>query len=183
MESDTKILGSILDLEQIADSLSMLINDSHVASFYPESVPYNIGRKIDLSDIGFNGFLYLNEDFFHSFFPKKHPKSSSQFVNIAKAFFDFDEKNHVCLVQYCAKQKHSSRHFHALEEYIACIAGCVEVELASADNPEEKLNILLNPGQILRIPPQTIHYLFSDIGSITLPIKQTIKGRKDYFTL
>lgn len=183
MESDAKILGSILDLEQIADSLSMLVNDVHVASFYPESVPYKIGRKIDLADIGFKGFLYLNEDFFHSFFPKKHPKSSSQLMNIAKAFFDFDEKNHVCLVQYCAEKKHSSKHFHVLDEYIACIAGSVDIELSPAGAPDEKSNVLLESGQILRIPPQTLHYLFSDSGSITLPIKQTIKGKKDYFTL
>ena len=183
MEDSAKILGSVLDLEQIADTLSLLIDQKHVASYYPELVPYKIGKEVDLSEVGFNGFLHLNEDFFHSFFPEKHPKSSSQFVNIAKAFFQFNEKNHVCLVQYCAEGKHSSSHFHILEEYIACIAGSIDVILCPAENPLEETTILLDQGQILRIPPQTVHYLSSEQGSITLPVKQTIKGKKDYFTL
>ena len=44
-----------------------------------------------------------------------------------------------------------------------------------------KDEILLSAGEIVRIPGETWHYLSSDEGSITIPIKQTIKGKKDHY--
>ena len=134
-----------------------------------------------MGDFDFPGFLYLNMTFFHRLFPPKHPKSTSKFMNIAKHFFKFNRKNHVCLVQYCPPGGHSSEHYHSLDEYIGCIAGSVNIRLALAGNPTDKTNIFLKAGGVVHILPETLHFLSSEEGSVTIPIKQTIKGKKDHF--
>ncbi len=178
-KEDTEIISAVF-LAKIDCTVSFALNDKALALFSQSKLDYCCFEEVSMQQCGFPGFVYANKSFFHKFFPGKHPGSSSQFINIAKGFFSYEEKNHACLIQHCGPGKHSSEHYHSLDEYIGCIAGNINVKLCSLDDGLEK-QVLLNAGAVLHIPPKTVHVLSSENGSITIPIKQTIKGKKDCY--
>lgn len=169
-------------LAKIGMTTSFALQDKTMVLFSQSRLDYCSFEEVSMEQLGFQGFVYVNRYFFKGMFPEKHSASSSQFINIAKGFFSYEGKNHACLVQYCGAGKHSSEHYHRLDEYIGCIAGSVDIKLCPVDGGLER-HVLLSAGGVIHIPPKTLHFLSSGEGSITVPVKQTIKGKKDHYFL
>lgn len=170
-----------LRTEQTESKTSLYLDDLLIAVYSPIlTEPAGDQKRIDMKEYDFQGCLLLSTSFFHRFQLQKPPDSKSQMKNIAKAFFKYDEKNHACLVQYLHPNGCSSEHYHSLDEYIVCLAGDLKVCMRDFDGYENIAE--MNPGSILTIAPKTWHKVVTyDTGSITVPIKQTIEGRKDHF--
>jgi mannose-6-phosphate isomerase-like protein (cupin superfamily) len=176
------MLRDSLKVEQTPDRTSLHLDDLFIAVYSLTRTNLHPGKIIELMEAyAFPGYLALNDGFFHRFQIPKHAKSKSQMQNIAKGFFEYEGKNHACLVQYLHPDGHSSEHYHTLDEIIIQLAGKTSVSMRPIEEGEGS-TVELTPGGILVIPPKTWHRVetYSE-GSITVPIKQTIKGRKDHF--
>lgn len=177
------MLVDSLNAEQIENKISLSLDNLVIAVYSPALLePSGNQKQVNvMEEYGFPGYLLLSTSFFHKFHLQKPANSQSQMKNIAKAFFKYDEKNHACLVQYLHPDSSSSDHYHSLEEYIVLLAGKVDISMRPVEEDRDKI-IKLAPGNILVIPPRTWHKVLTyEVGSITVPIKQTIKGRKDHF--
>lgn len=172
-----KTLSDILVVKRESDSAHFFIEQKHIATFSEALAGYP-GKEVNMGRHHFPGFVYLDTKFFHKFDMGKH--AGSDMINLAKAFFKFNDGNHVCLVQFLPEDGLSGEHYHTLDEYIACIAGAATVRIASPENDADEKRITLEQGDILHIPPKTLHVLYSPEGCITIPIKQTIKGKRDH---
>jgi hypothetical protein len=173
-----KSLREILLLQSTHDAVHFFVEQKHVAT-YSEVLAGYPGKEVNMGRHHFPGFVYIDTKFFHKLDAEKHP--GSDMINLAKAFFKFNDLNHVCLVQFLPEDGLSGEHYNTLDEYIACIAGAATVRTASPENDTDEKRITLKQGNILRIPPKTLHVLYSPEGCITIPIKQTIKGKRDHY--
>ncbi len=170
-----------LKTEQQSKNVLLFYDDLRIAS-YSNSTEDLFGKIIDLKkEYDFKGYLGLNEDFFHRFQIERPEHHISQMKNVAKAFFKHDNKPYVCLVQYLNPNGLSRGHYHKLEEYIVCLAGKIYATLRPIDNVTNEEVICLEPGNILRIAPNTLHILQTkQEGCLTTPIKQTNPKKKDH---
>ncbi|MBR9691742.1 hypothetical protein GOV06_03055 [Candidatus Woesearchaeota archaeon] len=173
-------LADALKIHQDKRASTLYLDGISIVCF-SEKMVYHVGKKIDITEKDMQGSLYFNTDFFKSFDVSKSKKSGSDMRNIAKTFFKVDGKNHVALVQYMPSGKSSSEHYHTLGEVIMQLAGRSFLELRPVDNDTEKEVFELNPGDIKTISPRYLHIVRTyDEGSLTVPIKQTINGKKDH---
>lgn len=172
-----KTLGDILVVKRESDSAHFFIEQRHIATFSEILAAYP-GKEFDMRRYHFPGYVYLSTDFFQKFEADKHAGSDA--VHLAKAFFQFNEKNHVCLTQFLPEDGLSGEHYHTLDEYIACIAGAATVRMSAPENDADEKRIILKQGSILHIPPRTLHVLYSPEGCVTIPVKQTINGKRDH---
>lgn len=172
-----KTLRDILDINREPDAIHFFLNKRHIVTFSDELAAFP-GKDISMKKYDFPGFVYANTQFFHKVEAEKHP--GSDMVNLAKAFFPFNEKNHVCLVQFLPGGGLSGEHYHTLDEYITCIAGAASVRMSAPQNDADENKVIIKQGDILHIPPKTLHVLYSPEGSVTIPIKQTIEGKRDH---
>lgn len=176
-----KMKGESLHAGRNEDYVSLALDGRVIAVYHP-SIPDLPGEVVDMErEYGFRGFLGLDTGFFHKFRIPPHQNSRSHMQNVAKAFFDYGGQNHACLVQYLHPDGSSREHYHTLDEHIACLAGKSFLVTRSVDDDSMKCIVPLTPGEIVRIPPNTSHIVATDgAGSITVPIKPTIKGKKDH---
>ena len=172
-----KSLRDILNISREPDAIHFFLDKRHIVT-YSEQMAAFPGKDVDMGRYHFPGFAYLDTKFFHKLDTEKHP--GSDMVNLAKAFFQFNEKNHVCLVQFLPEDGLSGEHYHTLDEYIACTAGAATVRMSPPENDTDEKRMPLKQGDILHIPPRTLHVLYSQEGCITIPIKQTIEGKRDH---
>jgi mannose-6-phosphate isomerase-like protein (cupin superfamily) len=174
------MLRDSLKVEQ-GERISLYLDGLFIAMYGLDELISEM-KIVDLSkEYFFPGYLALNDDFFHKFHIPKPAKSQSQMKNIAKAFFEYGGKGHACLVQYLHPNGHSSEHYHTLDEVIVQLAGRTFVSMRPVEKGEAS-KVELNPGDILVINPKTWHRVETYAeGSITIPIKQTIRGMKDHF--
>ena len=177
------MLVDSLRTEQAEGKTNLYLDDLLIAVYSTVIIePSDDQKRIDMmQDYGFPGYLLLSASFFRRFHLEKPPNSQSQMKNVAKAFFIYNEKNHACLVQYLHPNGSSSEHYHSLEEHIVSLAGNIHVCMRPVEEGECN-TVELTEGRVLVIPPKTWHkVLIYDVGSVTVPIKQTIKGKKDHF--
>lgn len=172
-----KSLRDILNISREPDAIHLFLDKRHIVT-YSEQMAAFPGKEICMKKYDFPGFVYFDSSFFHRHDAEKHP--GSDMVNLAKAFFQFNEKNQVCLVQFLPEDGLSGEHYHTLDEYIACMAGAVTVRTASPENDADETRIALKQGDVLYVPPRTLHVLYSPEGCITIPVKQTINGKRDH---
>ncbi len=139
------------------------------------------GQIIPIRKESISGFLCLNSHFFNKIGEWPSRQEDSQMMNLAKGFFNVNKKNHVSLVQYLKEGEISSEHYHTLEETIIQLAGRSIVVTRQKDNDiDYKLNEL-NPGDKIRISPNTIHFLRGfEEDSLIGTIKQT-KRKSDHY--
>lgn len=173
-----KSLRDILNIGREPDAIHFFLDTMHIVTYSEQLAAYP-GKDICMKKYDFPGFVYINTNFFHKLEAGKHP--GSDMVNLAKAFFTFDDSNHACLVQFLLREGRSGKHYHTLDEYITCIAGAANVRLSTPENDADAKEVIIRQGDILHIPSNTLHVLHSPEGSITIPIKQTIKGKKDHY--
>ena len=174
-------LEASLDVKENNGRTTLYLGGSDVVS-YSNTVKNHIGKRIDINEESMEGYLFFNTDFFTRFDIPKEIDSGSDMRNIAKGFFNFNDKNHVALVQYLEADGFSKEHYHSLPEIIVQLAGETHIELRDADNDLNVRGEGLEAGDLLVIPPRTIHKLVAyENGSITVPIKQTNKKRSDHF--
>ncbi|MFC1728095.1 hypothetical protein ACFLZ7_01355 [Nanoarchaeota archaeon] len=137
------------------------------------------GEAIMLGDI--RGSLALNPDLFNGAHSLEKNGTKSDMKNLAKTFFGVNGDNYVALVQYLSPRGESHEHYHTLDETIVQLVGRSYLEFRSVDDDTSVDKIELIPGDIQKIPPNLSHVVkTADKGSITVPIKQTINGKKDH---
>ncbi|MEM4263683.1 MAG: hypothetical protein QW666_02185 [Candidatus Woesearchaeota archaeon] len=172
-----KSLSDVLVLQNTQDAVHFFIDKQYVATFSEELAGYP-GKEIYMQKHHFPGFIYLSKDFFSKIDADKHPGSDA--IHLAKAFFQFNGVSHVCRVQFLPEAGLSGEHYHTLDEYIACLAGAATVRMSSPENDADEKKIILKQGNILHIPPKTLHVLYSPEGCITIPVKEIINGKRDH---
>jgi len=167
--------------------VSVYISGDLVARYWPgeagDHAEISSAEVVDLeSRYDLEGSLVLDQDFFHRFFIPKHQGSKSDMVNVAKAFFSVpdEERNRACLVQYLPPDGASNEHYHTLEEHIVCLAGEVILTTRPTSDDTAITREVISPGGVSYIARHTSHVLQTTTGSLTVPIKQTIEGRKDH---
>lgn len=169
-----------LEIRTCGDFTTFYIEGISVVSY--SSKPgehFGIGMELRKSDL--SGNLIFNTDFFKRFDFKRPLESDSDMENIAKTFFKVNGNNFVALLQYLSEDGTSSEHYHTLEESIAQLAGRSAVELRPVKNDTEYRIVELSAGDILRIPPNHLHFVRAiEGGSLTVPLKQTLVGKKDH---
>jgi quercetin dioxygenase-like cupin family protein len=145
----------------------------------------HLGRRITFKKDDLEGELYLSNDFFTFSNVGKKKKTDSEMENIAKTFFKVNKDNYVSLVQYLHNKGRSSEHYHSFDESIVQLAGTSQITLRKVEDDSHYKRKTLYPGDILKIPGNTIHQLNiprdSKKGSITVPIKQTDPDKSDHF--
>jgi len=167
-------------VKQHGDLTTVYLNGMGIVS-YSSSTDDFIGKRVGIDEKGIKGYLFFNSDFFSNFDPQKRIQSESEMRNIAKTFFRLNGKNHVALVQYMCPRGTSKEHFHTLPELVVQLAGGSHWELRNANNDSLIEERGLEPGEILFLPPRTIHRVTGyEDGSITVPIKQTLGDKSDH---
>ncbi len=147
----------------------------------PEHMHNNIGLTVHLPNDGIEGYLTFNRDFFTRFDIPKRIDSWSDMRNIAKAYFKVNSKGHVALTQYMEPAGESGEHYHRMPEVIVQIAGSSCVEMRPVEHDTERRQVSMNPGDMCVIPAMVTHKVIAyDKGSVTVPIKQTLRRRSDH---
>ncbi|MDP1695141.1 MAG: cupin domain-containing protein [Candidatus Woesearchaeota archaeon] len=169
-----------LETRLTGDLMTLYLDGISIVSYSPHSRDH-IGRMLPLQEADLTGYLFLNTDFFTSPSVRQKPlKSTSQMRNLAKTFFTVNSQYHVALIQYLLAGGMSSEHYHSLDESIVQLAGQSTVTVRPVADDTQHTLYELHPGEILRIPPQTLHRVrTSNVGSITVPIKQTLVTKSD----
>lgn len=178
--SSAKPFGDLLET-RVGDLVVVYLGGISIASFTSQMADY-VGHRIDMDEDGLQGRLFLNSDFFRHFDIPKNVESESDMRNVAKAFFKFNGRNYVALVQYLMPDGKSGEHYHSLEEHLVQLAGRSFLELRPVKDDSDKRLVELAPGDKIFIPPDTLHRIYSDEGSLTLPVKQT-RRKKDHLYL
>ncbi|MBI4155161.1 cupin domain-containing protein [Candidatus Woesearchaeota archaeon] len=174
-----KPLIDVLETKVHDERVSFYLDGIHIVT-YCQGFICHIGKVIDI-DEDLKGRLFFNSDFFKQFDVPKTLETSSDMRNIAKTFFEINKKNYVMLTQYLAPYSSSSEHCHTLDEIIIQLAGRSFLEMRPMKNDMERKVIELNPGDIYEISLNNLHQIYTyDRASITIPIKQTINGKKDH---
>ena len=169
-----------LEVRTQKDLTTLYIDGVSVVSYSPISREH-FGRKVSLDKGDLVGELFFNTEFFRKFNLHRPMETESEMENIAKTFFKVNGDNYVALVQYLREGGRSSEHHHTLEESIAQLAGRSYVELRPIEDDTNYRIVELEQGDILRIPPNNLHFVGTiEEGSLTIPIKQTLKSRKDH---
>jgi len=111
-------------------------------------------------------------------------ETDSDTRNIAKSFFEVNKENHVCLVQYMSPNGASGEHYHTLDEIILQLVGKSFLEIRPIDDDSSREIIELSEGHLYSIERNNLHIVRTlNEGSITIPIKKTIPGKKDHLYL
>jgi len=169
-----------LEVRTQEDLTTLYIDGISVVSYSPVTREH-FGRKFNLDKEDLVGKLFFNTGFFKKFDLHRSMKTESDMENIAKTFFKVNGDNYVALVQYLQEGGRSAEHHHTLEESIAQLAGRSYVELRPIEDDTNYRVVELVQGDILRIPPNNLHFVGTiEGGSLTVPIKQTLKSRKDH---
>ncbi|MDD5193191.1 MAG: cupin domain-containing protein [Candidatus Nanoarchaeia archaeon] len=138
-------------------------------------------RSVALAEDDLRGTVFLNPNFFRGRNNPRKLEPESGTKNFAKTFFLANGLNHVALVQYLPSGERTYEHYHTTEESIVQLGGSSFVNLRPVEEDTNYQIVELSPGQILRIPPRTLHYVQTlEQGSLTFPVKQTFPGKKDH---
>lgn len=173
-------LHETLEVRTNEDLTTLYIDGISVVSYSPVAREH-FCRKISLHKDDLFGELFFNIGFFRKFDLHKSMKTESDMENIAKTFFKVNGDNYVALVQYLCEGGRSTEHHHTLEESIIQLAGRSYVELRPVDDDTNYRVVELAQGDILRIPPNNLHFVGTiEGGSLTIPIKQTLASKKDH---
>lgn len=169
-----------LEVRTQEDLTTLYIDGISVVSYSPVAREH-FGRKVSLDKEDLIGELFFNTGFFRKFDLHRFMKTESEMKNIAKTFFKVNGDNYVALVQYLKDGGRSAEHYHTLEESIAQLAGRSYVELRPIEDDTNYRIVELVQGDILRIPPNNLHFVGTiEGGSLTVPIKQTLESKKDH---
>lgn len=177
-----KPLAEALTVTTYGSLTTLLLGGISIVSYSPV-FQNHIGKAFDIREEGLEGRLFFNSDFFTRFDILREPEPRSDMRNIAKTFFKVNGENYVGLVQYLLPEGRSAEHHHALDETIVQLAGWSFVELRPVADDASREIIELAPGSITQIPKGHLHVVMAyDEGSITVPLKKTIKRKKDHLT-
>jgi len=181
--TSTRNIHEALELRVQEDLTTFYIDGVSVVSYSPTPREH-FGRKFNLDKEDLAGKLFFNTGFFNRFDLHRPMKTESDMENISKTFFKVNGDNYVALVQYLREGGRSAEHYHTLEESIAQLAGKSYVELRPIEDDTNYRIVELGPGDILRIPPNNLHFVGTiEGGSLTIPIKKTLKFRNDHLSI
>jgi len=176
-------LHETLEVRTQEDLTTLYIDGISVVSYSPISREH-FGKKVGLDKEDLSGEFFFNTAFFRKFDLHRSMETESDMENIAKTFFKVNGDNYVALVQYLRDGGRSAEHHHTLEESIAQLAGRSYVELRPVEDDTNYRVVELAQGDILRIPPNNLHFVGTiEGGSLTIPIKQTLESKKDHLYL
>jgi quercetin dioxygenase-like cupin family protein len=162
------------------DSATLYLRGVSLVTYSPTKTEH-LGARLELAREDLDGDLFFHGGFFRKFNIPRPAGPKSGMESIAKAFFKVNGQNHVVLVQYLGEGSTSAEHYHTLEESIAQLAGMSFVELRPVDNDMDYRTVELHQGDILRVPPHTLHWVGTiEGGSLTVAMKQTRPKRKDH---